>query len=123
VKWDLDPKGGFTVESYYSKLLHLIIHLYKFFLKKYFLSTSSGGVYLLRGFYLLGGHHMGKFCGNLQKMGTILANKCYMYKTDLESVDHLMVHCQVARALWELDFRCSGFSWVSPDPIANDLLV
>ncbi|CAN1782833.1 hypothetical protein LINPERHAP1_LOCUS16042 [Linum perenne] len=38
---------------------------------------------------------------NLKKRGMVLANRCALCKRDLESVDHLFIHCPFAYAIWD----------------------
>jgi hypothetical protein len=45
-----------------------------------------------------------------------------MCKKTRESVDHLLLHCDVASALWSYLSSCFGMSWVMPKRII-DLLV
>jgi hypothetical protein len=42
---------------------------------------------------------------NLRKRQVVVINRCFMCKKDGELVDHLLLHCKVAHALW-----CNMFS-------------
>ncbi len=51
----------------------------------------------------------------------MLVGWCCMCRSADESVDHLFLHCQVARELWSFIFRCVGIDWVLPFRV-SDLL-
>jgi hypothetical protein len=51
---------------------------------------------------------------NLRKKHVIVIDRCCMCKTNGESVDHLLLHCEVARALWNAFFSRFSLSWVMP---------
>ncbi|KAG6734527.1 hypothetical protein I3842_01G276700 [Carya illinoinensis] len=46
---------------------------------------------------------------------------CYLCKKQGESVDHLLLHCEVTRGLWNEIFRKMDVAWVMP-PWVVDLL-
>jgi hypothetical protein len=39
---------------------------------------------------------------------------CCMCKKSGESIDHLLIHCEVARDLWSYMFNLFGVEWVMP---------
>jgi len=51
---------------------------------------------------------------NLRKKRVIVIDRCCMCKMNGESVDHILLHCEVARALWNAIFSRFSLSWVMP---------
>jgi hypothetical protein len=51
---------------------------------------------------------------NLRKRHVIVIDRCCMCKRHGESVDHLLLHCETACALWNTIFSRFGLSWVMP---------
>jgi hypothetical protein len=51
---------------------------------------------------------------NLRKRNVIVVDWCYMYKKSGESIDHLILHCKIARELWNSLFHLFGVNWVMP---------
>lgn len=58
--------------------------------------------------------------GNLRKGGFCLIDWCYLCKSDGESVDHVLLHCSVARGLWSY-VLCMLNSWVMPRRVVDVL--
>ncbi|KAG7990850.1 hypothetical protein I3843_02G045100 [Carya illinoinensis] len=54
---------------------------------------------------------------NLRKRRVIITDWCCMRKKDGESVNHLLLHCETARALWCEVFRQVGLNWVMPKSV------
>jgi hypothetical protein len=42
----------------------------------------------------------------------IVTNRCWLCELDGELVDHLLLHCRVANALWNVIFSRFGLCWV-----------
>jgi endonuclease/exonuclease/phosphatase family metal-dependent hydrolase len=51
---------------------------------------------------------------NLRKRHLIIIDWCCLCKQSGESVDHLLLHCSLARELWSMVFGMFGVSWVMP---------
>jgi hypothetical protein len=49
-----------------------------------------------------------------KKRHVIEIDQCCICKKDRESADHLLLHCEVACALWKAIFNRGGLSWVMP---------
>ena len=58
----------------------------------------------------------------IQKKGFSLANRCYLCLAEEESIDHILLHCGLARSLWGLLFSLFEVSWVLPSSIREALL-
>jgi len=56
---------------------------------------------------------------NLRKRYIIMAKWCYMCKNNGESVDHLLLHCEIASALWYTTFSGVGLVLVMPRKVVN----
>ena len=48
-----------------------------------------------------------------------MVNRCCLCKSDGESVDHLILHCETASALWHAIFSHFGLSWVMSNGVAD----
>ena len=48
----------------------------------------------------------------LQKMGHSLANRCFLCLSEVETVDHLLLHCAKTRVLWNLLFFLFDVAWI-----------
>ena len=56
---------------------------------------------------------------NLRKKQVVVINRCCMCKKDGELVDHLVLHCEVAHALWCNIFSRLGLPWVMPSCVLD----
>ncbi|XP_042976492.1 uncharacterized protein LOC122307595 isoform X2 [Carya illinoinensis] len=51
---------------------------------------------------------------NLRKRGMVVMEWCYLCKKSRESIDHLLLHCEVAGELWAGILSRTGLNWVMP---------
>ncbi|RVW66277.1 hypothetical protein CK203_065982 [Vitis vinifera] len=58
----------------------------------------------------------------LQRRGYSLANKCFLCLAEVETVDHLLLHCVMTRTLWNLLFSLFGVEWVLSGTVKETLL-
>ena len=49
----------------------------------------------------------------------LILDWCCMCKADGEPVNHLLLHCPVARELWNMIFSLFGISWVMPRGVVD----
>ena len=58
----------------------------------------------------------------IKKQGRALANRCFLCGKDEETIDHLLLHCPVARLLWDLLLAIFGVNWVFPKSVSETLI-
>ena len=58
----------------------------------------------------------------VKKMGWALASRCYFCQAEEEFIDHLLLHCEKIRALWEMLLTLFGVSWVFLSSVRETLL-
>jgi hypothetical protein len=103
--WVPSKKGPFKVKSFFYSLTCPIGTRFPW---KCVWRTQSP----LRAAFFLWSAALGKILtlNNLRKRHVIVINICYMCKKTEESVDHLLLHCDVASALWYSLFSRFGLS-------------
>ena len=58
----------------------------------------------------------------LQRRGYFLENRCFFCLSEVETVDHLFLHCAKTRVLWNLLFSLFGVSWILSCSVKETLL-
>ncbi|KAJ9699196.1 hypothetical protein PVL29_008009 [Vitis rotundifolia] len=58
----------------------------------------------------------------LQKRGWQLPNRCFLCGCEEENIDHLLIHCTVARVLWEMVLGLFGVQWVFPNSVKEVII-
>ncbi|RVX18958.1 Transposon TX1 uncharacterized 149 kDa protein [Vitis vinifera] len=57
----------------------------------------------------------------LQRRGWQFPNRCFLCGCEEENVNHILLHCTVVRALWEIVLALFGANWVFPEKIKDML--
>ena len=58
----------------------------------------------------------------LQIRGVQLPNCCFLCGCDEENVNHILLHCIVTRALWDIIFGLIDIKWVLPEIVKETLI-
>jgi hypothetical protein len=56
---------------------------------------------------------------NLRRRHIVVVEWCCMCKKNGESIDHLLLHCDVARVVWCSFYRLFGVEWVMPRSVLD----
>ncbi|RVW71658.1 Translation factor GUF1-like, mitochondrial [Vitis vinifera] len=57
----------------------------------------------------------------LQRRGWQFPNRCFLCGCEEENVNHILLHCTVVRALWEIVLALFGANWVFPEKVKDML--
>jgi hypothetical protein len=112
--WKLRNSGQFDVSSFYCALQGSN--------RKKFPWKSIWGVKAPRHIsFFVWTAARGKIltCDNLMRRGHVLAGWCCMCKSHWEIGDHLLLHCEIASALWFFVFQTFGIHWVIPAKVID----
>jgi len=56
---------------------------------------------------------------NLHSRHIVMVEWCCMFKKNRESIDHLLLHCDVAQVVWCSFYSLFGVEWVMPKSVLN----
>jgi len=114
VVWNISKKRNFEVKTFYKAL---VCHEAAYFPWKgiwhvkvpkrvaFFVWTAALGKILTHD--------------NLRRRGIVVVEWCVMCKKHGESVDHLFLHCDVARVVWSYFYSLFGVEWVMPSSVLD----
>jgi hypothetical protein len=107
--WQRDGKLGFTVKSYYSCLNATPPNQFPW--KEIWKAKAPPRVA-----FFLWMAAWGKILtnDNLRKRRVVLVDWCCLCNKDGESLDHLFLHCSMAKQLWDSILTLFGLNWVMP---------
>lgn len=93
--WSLDPKGQFSVRSFYDVLIReqAIVSGWKFYCNKLVLPEVAVFCCVARFEKIL-------TVDNLKKRCHILMNGCLLFLVEEESPNHLLIHCNFSTRIW-----------------------
>ena len=109
MRWKLKPIGEFDIRSYYNKLRKSpsIVFPCKGILRVKAPRRVSFFIWCVAWNKILTGD-------NLRLRGLVLVNWCIMCRHCGETVDHLLLHCEMVHRLWNFASITFGLSWVTP---------
>ena len=58
----------------------------------------------------------------IERRGFYLTNRCFLCLSEVETVDHILLHCAKLWVLWDLLFSLIGVSWVPSCLVKESLL-
>jgi hypothetical protein len=114
IRWSSSKKGLFEVKSFYK-----------------ILSNSNAEVFPWKSIWRCKVPKRVAFFGwnaalgkilthdNLRKRNIVVVEWCCLCKKNGESVDHLLLHCEVATYLWHSVFTLFGMEWVMPEKVID----
>jgi exonuclease III len=114
IRWSSSKKGLFEVKSFYK-----------------ILSNSNAEVFPWKSIWRCKVQKRVAFFGwnaalgkmlthdNLRKRNIVVVEWCCLCKKNGESVDHLLLHCEVATYLWHSVFTLIGMEWVMPEKVID----
>jgi hypothetical protein len=114
LRWVPSKKGVFKVKSYFSSLAGC--EGSRFPWKSVWWTQAPS-----RAAFFAWSATLGKILtvDNLRKRKIIIVDRCYLCERDGETVDHLLLHFDVASTLWNHVFSRFGMSWVMPRRVVD----
>ncbi|KAF5457906.1 hypothetical protein F2P56_021979 [Juglans regia] len=114
--WCPTRKGVFTVSSFYKVLTQVPDSQFPW--RKLWCNKAP-----LKASFFVWTAALGKILttDNLRRRNIIIADWCCMCKRGGESVDHLLLHCEVARTIWDAVFNRIDLAWVMPETVMDAL--
>jgi hypothetical protein len=112
--WVPSNRGLFNVRSYYNVLIpHDITHFHW--------KSILWNKVPLRVTFFAWSAILGKILtmDNLRKRHVIVIDWCYTCKKNREIVDHPLLYCEIACALWNTIFNNVGLVWVMPSWVVD----
>jgi hypothetical protein len=114
VVWNLSKKRNFEVKTFYKALVG---HEAAYFPWKGIWRVQAPK----RVAFFVWIAALGKIFthDNLRRRGIVVVEWCVMCKKLGESVDHILLHCDVARVVWSYFYSLFGVEWVMPSSVLD----
>jgi hypothetical protein len=113
--WNPSKKGLFEVRSFYEELIRKDDPSFPSFFGKNIWRVKAP----TRVAFFVWLAAFGKILthDNLRKMNVIVIEWCCLCKKSGEFIDHLLLHCEIARNLWSYILILFGVEWVMPQTV------